>query len=171
MALPNKLVPFDESWKAKFMEEAERLKGVFGDSVIEIHHVGSTSIPGIYAKPEIDVLVVIKSIDTIDTFSSPMEANGFRVRGEEVETGRFYYSKNVNGVRTCKVHVCEKDHPNVKNQLNFRDFLIAHPEMAKEYSELKLSLEKTNTRGIVEYIEGKGSFVQKVLALSTNAKQ
>jgi len=138
------------------MEEAECLKEVFGDSVIEIHHVGSTAIPGTYAKPEIDVLVVIKSIDTIDTFSRPMEASGFRVRGEEVETDRFHYSKDVNGVRTCKVHVCEKDHPNVKNQLNFRDFLIAHPEMAKEYSELKLSLEKSNTRGIVEYVEGKG---------------
>ena len=170
MALTNKLVPFDERWKKKFLEEAESLKGVFGDSVIEIHHVGSTAIPGIYAKPEIDVLVVIKGIDTIETFSKAMEANGFRVRGEEVETGRFYYSKDVNGVRTCKVHVCENNHPNVKNQLNFRDYLIAHPEIAKEYSDLKLSLAKSNTRGIVEYIEGKDSFVQKILTISTNVR-
>ena len=166
MALKNKLIPYQEEWALKFKEEAELIENVFGDSAIAIHHVGSTALSGIYAKPEIDIHVEVSTTSNVDQYAEGMTLLGYRVRGEEVEQGSHYYSKDEEGVRTFKVHVSESHHPGLRNHLIFRDYLRTHPERAKEYSDLKRSLAATNKSGIIEYLNGKRPFIMDTLALA-----
>lgn len=166
MALKNTLTPYDESWPQKFIEEAKRLKAIFKNAAFNIHHVGSTSIPGIYAKPEIDIHIELENFNLIDNYSEEMQEIGYKVRGEEVEPRCYYYSKNINGVRTCKVHASETGHASLVNHLLFRNYLRANKIKAKEYSELKLRLAKSNKTGIIEYLDGKGPFIQNVIKLA-----
>src|SRR5947208_7438006 len=100
------------AWRAAFACEARLLEHVFGDALVAIHHVGSTAIPGLPAKPIIDLLVVLRETSAIGRFSSAMEALGYRDRGECLEAeipgtpGRFYFSKDQGGKRTHHTHVC-----------------------------------------------------------------
>jgi len=167
MALKNKLIPFQADWALKFRKEAELIAQVFGESAIAIHHVGSTAIPGIYAKPEIDIHVEIRAIAGIGQYAEGMTLLGYRVRGEEVEPGSHYYSKDEEGIRTFKVHVSESNHPGIKNHLQFRDYLRAHPGRARQYSDLKRRLAESNKAGIMEYLNGKRPFIMDTLALAT----
>ena len=131
------VVPHDATaWRAAFAREARALKHVFGEAVIAIHHVGSTSIPGLPAKPIIDLLVVLRETVTIGRFSSAMEALGYRVRGECLDAevpgtpGRFYFSKDQDGRRTHHTHACAVGHVEIADKLAFRDYLRAHPRRA-----------------------------------------
>lgn len=166
MALKNKLISFQKEWALKYEKEADLIAKVFGDSAIAIHHVGSTAIPGIYAKPEIDIHVEVGTTSNIDQYAEGMSLLGYRVRGEEVEPGSHYYSKDEEGIRTFKVHVSESHHPGLRNHLIFRDYLRTHPDRAKEYSDLKRSLAATNKSGIIEYLNGKRPFIMDTLALA-----
>jgi GrpB-like predicted nucleotidyltransferase (UPF0157 family) len=157
-------------WSAFFENEAAHLAVIFGPQLMAIHHVGSTAIAGIKAKPIIDVLVVIKHIETIETFNVPMQQFGYRARGECLENpipgtaGRFYFSKDTDGVRTHQVHVCQQGHADIADKLAFRDYLRAHREEAQRYSRLKERLAMEHRHDIVGYIQGKDGFVRGVIA-------
>jgi GrpB-like predicted nucleotidyltransferase (UPF0157 family) len=92
--------PHDVGWARAFEVEAAALSRVFGASLVAIHHVGSTSIQGLLAKPIIDILVVLNETETIDQFSGAMEGLGYRVRGECLDAlipgtpSRFYFTKD-----------------------------------------------------------------------------
>jgi GrpB-like predicted nucleotidyltransferase (UPF0157 family) len=126
-----------------------------------IIHIGSTSIPGLLAKPIIDILVVLKETQTIDRFSGAMEQLGYRVRRECLDAevpgtpGRFYFSKDACGVRTHQVHACAVGHPEVADKLAFRDYLRAHPHRAGAYGSLKRRLALDHRHDIVGYMRGK----------------
>src|SRR5215510_6451868 len=152
------VVQYDVAWTAAFNQEAVALSGVFGDALVAIHHIGSTSIPGLLAKPIIDILVVLKETQTIDRFSVAMEQLRYRVRGECLDAevpgtpGRFYFSKDTDGVRTHQVHACAVGHPEVADKLAFRDFLRAHPECASDYGSLKRRLAVLNRHDTIGYM-------------------
>ncbi len=154
--------------------EAAHLRAVFLSELISIHHIGSTSVHGLKAKPIIDIMVVINDIATIHGFDAGMIALGYRPRGECLDSfgtpGRFYFSKNSEGVRTHQVHVMEEGHFDIERKLNFRDYLRAHSSQAEAYGFLKERLAAENTRGIVEYIEGKNAFVEGIIAESEGWK-
>jgi GrpB-like predicted nucleotidyltransferase (UPF0157 family) len=129
--------------------------------VHEIHHVGSTAVPGMKAKSEIDFLIVVKSIRSIDAINSGM--TGCDVRGECGIEGRHYYSKNIQSLRTHKVHVCEIDHSNVARQMALRDYMRGQPKDAQECATLKMKLAKSNSRGMAEYLEGKQNYIERII--------
>jgi GrpB-like predicted nucleotidyltransferase (UPF0157 family) len=151
-----------------YEEEARKLRRVFGAELVSIHHIGSTAVPGLQAKPVIDTLVVIKDILRIHDFDSRMIAVGYRPRGECLDAfgtpGRFYFSKDTDGIRTHQAHVMEKGHFDIKRKLDFRDYLRAHPDEAETYGTLKERLAAENTQGVAEYIEGKDGFVKAIIA-------
>lgn len=161
--------PHDPAWHSAFALEADALRRLFGDSLIAVHHVGSTSVPGLPAKPVIDFLVVLRETETIDRFSGAMEALGYRVRGECLEAevpgtaGRFYFSKPAAGTRTHHVHVCAAGHPEVADMLAFPDYLRAHPARAAEYGTLKQSLAPTYRHDNIGYMRAKDTFIKSVL--------
>lgn len=85
---------------------------------------------------------------------------GYDDRGAEPdEPGHWYYSKNQNGRRTHKLHLCCENHPCIENQIIFRNYLRDNTVVAKKYEELKLELEKENSKGITEYLEKKGPYI------------
>jgi len=166
MALTSKLIHYDPSWAKRYDEEAAHLTRLFSDHLVSIHHVGSTSIPNIMAKPEIDILVVLDGVDHMEQYAEGMVTLGYDVRGEAPVKGWFYYSKNVNGRRTHKVHVCSVGHKTVWEKLMFKDYMRRNPTRAEEYGKLKVALEAANKGGMAEYLEAKAPFIQETLHLA-----
>ena len=164
------VVQHDAAWTVAFNLEAAALSRVFADSVVAIHHIGSTSIPELLAKPIIDILVVLNETQTIDRFSVAMEQLGYRVRGECLDAevpgtpGRFYFSKDVEGVRTHHVHVCAVGHSEVADKLAFRDYLRSHPHRAAVYGSLKKRLALEHRQNNIEYMRGKDEFIKSILS-------
>ncbi|MEJ7860479.1 MAG: GrpB family protein [Pyrinomonadaceae bacterium] len=137
------VVPHNPRWRNAFEAEAKHIGAALGENVAAIHHIGSTAIPGIYAKPVIDLLVEVGNITEVDERSSVVEAFGYEAMGEFGIPGRRYFRKdNQEGIRTYQIHVFEVGSAQLDRHLAFRDYLIAHPEEARKYSELKRKLAK-----------------------------
>jgi len=164
------VVPHDSAaWGAAFAREARALEHVFGEALVALHHVGSTSIRGLPAKPVIDLLVVVRETSTIRRFSSAMEALGYRDRGECLDAeipgtpGRFYFSKDQGGKRTHNTHVCAVGHSEISDKLAFRDYLRAHSRRAVEYGALKQKLAERFRHDNIGYMRGKDAFIRTIL--------
>lgn len=153
--------PYQEEWLHQFQQEAQTLHNLFGSLVVDIHHIGSTAVPGLAAKPVIDLLPVVTHIEQVDAFNARMEALGYEPRGENGLPGRRYFQKGGDN-RTHHVHVFEVGNPEIERHLVFRDYLRAYPEEALRYGELKLELARTYSTDISSYIEGKHDFVQQL---------
>jgi len=171
MALTNQFEEFNPAWAEQFRTESEVLKPLFGENLIGIHHVGSTSIPGMIAKPEIDILVELKPDSDFQSYFAQIEQLGYRYRTDApFSFGHWYFSKNTGGRRTHKLHLCSSEHRTVREQILFRDYLIKHPERAAMYRNLKINLAASNTKGMLEYLEGKAPFVHETLSLAGMTK-
>ena len=146
-----------------FLTESHLVSSALGENVIAIHHIGSTSIPNILAKPIIDMLVEVEDIRNVDTRSKEMESLNYEVMGEFGIEGRRYFRKDdADGVRTHQIHVFQRGSDHLRRHIAFRDYLIAHPDEAKTYSNLKRELvQKYNGDG-ESYIEGKDDFIKKI---------
>ena len=163
MPLTSTLTSYDPRWPDLFVQEAQRVAPVFGDSLAEIYHVGSTAIPGIAAKPEIDILIVVSDTNIADTWTNGLAAHGY-TRGGDLSPDHLFFKRNVAGVRTHKIHVCKERHLQINAMLGFRDYLRAHADARQRYEALKLKLEAKNTRGIGEYLAGKAPFIEEILS-------
>ena len=164
------IVDYDPNWIKAFEDEAAPVKHVFGQRMLEIHHVGSTSVPNLAAKPIIDTLVVLDDTSDIDRFSPAMQLLGYRVRGECLDAeipgtpGRFYLTKETNGVRSHHTHVCAIGHQDILDKLAFRDYLRANREVAIAYAELKRRAAIDHRFDNISYMRAKDSFVKSTLA-------
>jgi GrpB-like predicted nucleotidyltransferase (UPF0157 family) len=134
-----------------------------GKNVVATHHIGSTSIPGIFAKPIIDILVEVADIATVDSCNEAMELAGYVSMGEFGIPGRRYFRKDdANGVRSHYVHAFQSGDPELARHLGFRDFMLAHPDIAREYSDLKRALALVHPNDIDAYVDGKDAFIKRV---------
>jgi GrpB-like predicted nucleotidyltransferase (UPF0157 family) len=155
--------PHDPNWRRCFEHEAALLRAALGDCLVAMHHIGSTAVPGILAKPTIDILVETTGLSAIDDRSSAMETLGYDVRGAYGIEGRRYFSKKTAPVG-FHVHVFERGSPHLTRHLAFRDYLIAKPELARAYSDLKRSLSDEEGRLVPDYVARKHAFVVEVEA-------
>lgn len=144
-----------------FEEEASRIKGVLGENCIAIHHIGSTSIPGLAAKPIIDIIPVVKDIMGIDAINEKMEALGYEVKGEYGIAFRRFFQKG-NPARTHHVHAFEEGNPEIERHLKFRNWMCAHPEDLEAYGSLKQELAQKYPHDRMSYGLGKESFVASI---------
>jgi GrpB-like predicted nucleotidyltransferase (UPF0157 family) len=157
------VVPHSRQWRDAFAAESKHVAAALGDNVIAIHHIGSTAIPDIYAKPIIDLLVEVKDIHGVDERSSAMESIGYEVMGEYGISGRRYFRRNNSeGIRTHHIHAFESGLAEIERHLAFRDYLIAHPKDAQRYSELKRQLGKEHADDIEAYMDGKDAFIKEM---------
>ena len=158
-----KVVPHDPAWKLAFRDEAIHIADALGPNAVAIHHIGSTSIPGIYAKPVIDILVEAQSIVDVDKRGREMESLGYEVMGEFGIEGRRYFRKdNDEGIRTHQIHVFESGSPQIDRHLAFRDHMIAHPDDANAYSDLKRALANRFPDSPDDYMDGKDAFIKAI---------
>jgi GrpB-like predicted nucleotidyltransferase (UPF0157 family) len=157
-----RVVAHDPAWRSEFEVETNRIVGALGDIIIRSHHIGSTTIPGIFAKPIIDILLEVCDILDFDYRSSAMEELGYEAMGEFGIPGRRFFRKyNASGNRTHHVHLYEAGSTEVERHLAFRDYLIAHPLAAQVYSELKQNLAQEHPQDIEAYMDGKDPFIKE----------
>ena len=157
------VVPHNPQWRDAFEAEANHVAAALGENVVAIHHIGSTAIPNIYAKPVIDLLVEVRDINEVDGQSSAIESLGYEVMGEYGIPGRRYFRKdNQEGIRTHHIHAFEASSAEVERHLAFRDYMIAHPGDAQRYSELKRKLAEENPQSTDGYIDGKDGFIKEM---------
>ena len=157
------VVPHHPGWQEAFEAEAKHVAAALGENVVAIHHIGSTAIPDIYAKPVLDLLVEVRDITEVDGQSSAMESLGYEVMGEYGIPGRRYFRKdNQAGVRTHNIHAFDADSAEVERHLAFRDYMIAHPGDAQRYSELKRKLAEEHPQSMDGYIDGKDGFIKEM---------
>jgi GrpB-like predicted nucleotidyltransferase (UPF0157 family) len=153
--------PPNYQWVRDFEAEAAQIVLALGDSVVHIYHIGSTAIANIYAKPVIDLLVEVNDIDQVAGYSAAMVALGYEVMGEFGLPGRRYFRKdNAEGDRTHHVHTFQTGSFEIVRHLAFRNFMIAHPDCAQQYSNLKRALAAQYPEDIDGYMDGKDEFVK-----------
>jgi GrpB-like predicted nucleotidyltransferase (UPF0157 family) len=155
------VVSYDNAWGAMFKEEKHKLSRALGDEVVEVHHIGSTAIPQMWAKPTIDILVVVRDIEKVDKHNRSMTAIGYAAMGEYGISGRRFFTKGQSS-RTHHVHVFQEGSPQIERHLRFRDFMIAHPSEAARYAELKRELAERFKSDIDSYCEGKDAFIRDI---------
>ncbi|WP_286828128.1 MULTISPECIES: GrpB family protein [Kordiimonas] len=158
------LVPHRTSWKAAFDEQVPVIRHALGNNAVCIAHIGSTAIPGILAKPIIDILVEVADVDAVDEATPAMLEAGFEAKGEYGIPGRRYFRlTDGEGRRTHHVHVFEKGSHHAVRHVAFRDFMRAHPEMAQAYSDLKANLAEMPGPA---YQDAKSAFVEEIQAIA-----
>ena len=155
------LVPHDPLWSSQFATESEKISAILGDHCRGIFHIGSTAIPNIYAKPIIDILVLVDDLSIIDSFDTQFETLAYHCMGEYGIPGRRYYWKGQQP-RSHHIHLFEQHDPEAIRHLGFKDHLLTHPDAAQGYSWIKRCLAKQFADDIEAYINGKASFIQMI---------
>ena len=159
------VVSYDPKWPERFEREKREILGKINEVVVGIHHVGSTAVPELSAKPIIDMLMETSDLDLLDQCSSELEALGYEGLGEFGIPGRRYFRKGSN-CRTHQMHTFATADPGLRRHLAFRDYLRAHPEVCQEYDQLKQEVAATCNQDIDLYCQGKDAFIKKHEALA-----
>lgn len=163
---PITVISYNPNWPQMFEAEAESIRKALGDNCIGVHHIGSTSVPNLAAKPKIDIVAEVK--DPEDSISA-LENAGFTYSGEWNIPFKYGFTKR--GVVDVNLHVFKKNHPEIELNLAFRDYLRSNPKALDEYASLKENLlqnessfEKNNSM-FTGYNLGKDAFIRKILKL------
>lgn len=159
------LVPYDPDWPRRFECERALLVRVFLGTAAAIEHVGSTAVPGLGAKPVLDIMVGVPSLSEIESRIRALESEGYEYVPEyEAQLPeRRYFRKSSAGRRTHHLHAVARDGPFWRSHILFRDYLRAHPEAAAAYFELKQQLASRHRADLAGYTDGKSAFVQSIL--------
>jgi GrpB-like predicted nucleotidyltransferase (UPF0157 family) len=154
---------YDPHWPEAFAAAAGELAAAIGANLITIHHIGSTSIPGMHAKPIIDMLPVVVDIEAVDRCVAGVESLGYEAMSEFGIAGRrFFRRDNPAGERIHNVHVFQNGSPHVERHLAFRNFMRAHPTYASQYAELKRKLADVHPYDMDAYMDGKDTFIKVI---------
>ena len=162
------LIAQHPAWPERFAEEARRLLTLFAGEVAGVHHVGSTAVPALVAKPTIDVLIEVLSLRRLDALRARALAAGYRWHGENGIVGRRYLVVAGAPGREdeAHVHAFAIGHPEVERHIAFRDYLIAHPARAEAYARLKAGLARAHAEDRAGYVDGKEAFIRETDALA-----
>lgn len=154
------LAAYDPEWPATAAAHAERLK-VLGPILTAVHHIGSTSVPGLAAKPIIDLMPVVTALDALDRERGRVEALGYDWYGEFGIAGRRYCAlTDEAGNRIVQLHVFRATSPDAERHIAFRDYLRAHPDVAQAYEVEKRRAMKLHPDNSHAYADEKAAWVQ-----------
>ena len=156
------VVAYDPEWPATFERLRAALWPAVADLAVAIEHVGSTSVPGLAAKPIIDLDVVVPSRAEVPETVGRLTALGYDHRGDLGIEGREAF-RAPHGAPAHHLYVCRSDAPSLANHLALRDFLRAHPERAQAYGALKMRLARAFAHDVDAYGAGKTEFVVAIL--------
>ena len=161
-----KLAAYSAEWKRVFELERASLQAAVGSYALDIQHVGSTSIPGMLAKPIIDIAIAVNDFDEARVCIRPVEGLGYEYRGEFGIPRRHYFAKG--DPRIFHLHVVEINSLEWQILLLFRDYLCQHPDVAIEYAELKAQLASRYPNDRMAYLDGKAAFIERVLQMASS---
>ena len=159
------VLPYDEAWKKDFEDIKAELLTVLEGLVLRIEHVGSTSVPGLAAKPIIDIDIGIDGADSFEKVKAALGTIGYQHEGDLGIPGReaFKYEGKEH-LRKHHLYVCSEDAEELKRHTSFRDYLLSHPEALKEYGRIKEEGARLYPYDIDKYIEPKSSFIEDIYA-------
>ena len=151
------VVEYSPQWPLKYEREKEKIMAILKENCTAIYHIGSTSVPGLAAKPIIDII-----LERVDAVSAVFSEIGYEYLGEFGISGRRYLRKG-GDERTHQIHIFQtEDSCNIRRHLAFRDYMRTHKIEREEYEKLKRSLAKRFPYDINGYCDGKEEFVQKI---------
>jgi GrpB-like predicted nucleotidyltransferase (UPF0157 family) len=157
------LVPYSALWPEMAAAEAQRLKDALGPVLLRVEHMGSTSIPNIKAKPILDFIPVVSDLSVLDAKQAALEALGYDYLGEFGIPTRRYCRLNdpVTGKRRFQLHCFAEDSPQIARHLAFRDYLRAHPAIAKEYEAVKQRAAALHPDNVLLYNDAKNDWIKQ----------
>ena len=157
------VLPYDEAWADRFAEIKTEIEAALGELVFRIEHVGSTAVPGLSAKPIIDLDVVIRDSSAFHAAAAALEAIGYQHEGDLGIAGReaFRYDGK-DHLQKHHLYVCAQGSAELKRHLAFRDYLRTHPEAVREYSRVKEEGAALYPYDIDGYIEHKTPFIWRI---------
>ena len=159
---------YNPLWGKKYEEESFLIREILTDNCIAIYHIGSTSVPGLAAKPIIDIMVAVRSLEKVDRTAEAFSKTGYEYLGEFGIAGRRYLRKG-GDERTHQIHIFQMDDwNNIGRHLAFRNYMRIHEKERTEYAKLKIELARKFPYDIDGYCDGKENFVREIekLALS-----
>jgi GrpB-like predicted nucleotidyltransferase (UPF0157 family) len=163
-----RLAPYEPEWARLYEAERARLQAAVGEHVLDIQHVGSTAIPGIVAKPILDIAAAVRSFEAAFVCIEPIVALGYEYYGENGIPRRHYFVRRdpVSGQTIIHLHMNELGGPDWENQILFRDYMLAHPGTAAQYTALKRDLAAQYPHDREAYTDAKAPFIEHVLRLA-----
>jgi GrpB-like predicted nucleotidyltransferase (UPF0157 family) len=156
------VVSYDPAWPQLFQEFGGALRSALGDAAVRIDHIGSTSVPGLAAKPIIDVQVSVPSLQPLEAFRQPLERLGYVYRPDNTERTKRYF-REPPGSRRTHVHVRRAGSFSEQWALLFRDYLRTHPEACVEYAAVKRRLAAQYPHDGAAYTEAKGPILWEII--------
>jgi GrpB-like predicted nucleotidyltransferase (UPF0157 family) len=165
------LLPHDPAWAQRAQVEAGVLRSVLGDVLLTVHHIGSTAISGIRAKPVIDLMPVVHDLAALEALRGELEALGYEWCGEFGLPGRRYCRKDdpLSGKRLVQLHVYADGDHEILRHLAFRDFLRRQPSLAADYEAEKLRCQQLHSQDVRAYTACKADWIRGVEARAISA--
>lgn len=157
------VLPYNPSWASQFKNDAVLITSILSSNLIAIEHIGSTAVPNLAAKPVIDILLEVNSLDVLDTCNEALQHIGYKAKGENGMTGRRYFQKGGDN-RSHHIHAFVKGDEQLFKHRVFRDYLIAFPSIANDYAKVKLSAATNCNNNSALYCEMKNDFIADHLA-------
>lgn len=156
------VVNYNPDWPAKYQKEKEKITAILKDNCIAVYHIGSTSVPGLAAKPIIDIMAVVRSLEQVDIVSKDFSKIEYEYLGELGIAGRRYLRKG-GDERTYQIHIFHADDwNNIGRHLAFRDYMRTHKNKRDEYAKIKKELAGRFPYDIDGYCGGKEEFVRRM---------
>lgn len=165
------LLPHDDTWSKEFEKEKKLLKKVLGKLALDIQHVGSTAIPGLMAKPIIDIAVAVENASVLKGLIDVLSKAGYDVKDSINELGEILARKGTPDNRTHYIHIEVINSLFWNNHILFRDYLLKHAEYIKKYEDLKKEMFERYKDERKLYTAAKNDFIEEVLNLARAEKQ
>lgn len=159
---PVYLAEYDPTWPDVFVRHEERIAAALGEAALRIEHVGSTSVPGLAAKPTVDILLVVANSADDDSYLPAMEADGYELRIREPEWNEHRMFADLE--RTAQVHVLSEGNGEIERVLLFRDRLRSDRADRELYERTKRELAAKEWKYVQNYADAKGPVVEEIIA-------
>ncbi|MFB0611921.1 GrpB family protein [Aurantiacibacter poecillastricola] len=159
-----RIVSYDPGWPAKAEAEAERILAAGAPALLRVHHIGSTAVPGLAAKPVIDLLAEAAALPELDHARPSLERLGYVWRGENGIAGRRYLtlSDADTGERLVHLHCFASGDPAIARHIAFRDYLRGRPDLASEYARIKRKCVGSSGGDAARYVACKAGWVSRI---------
>lgn len=154
---PIEVVPYDELWPTLFAEWRDRLRRALGDTAVRIEHIGSTAVPGLVAKPVIDIQIGVRDLEDEASYAPAIERLGVALRLRE--PGHRYFRPSGDRPRAVQLHVYQAGSSEERDHLLFRDFLRTHPDVREGYARMKREVAGRYRDDRIAYSEAKTGFI------------
>lgn len=158
-----RLEEYDSNWAEEYQKEKDKLDKLIGEYILKIEHVGSTAIPGLKAKPIIDIAVIVEKLKNDNEYIPILKQAGYEYRDDNGIKGEHLFKKVKNNMTTHFIHVIEKDSARWQNYYLFKQYLLKHKEEIENYKKLKERLEIKYQNDRESYTKEKDIYITKII--------